>query len=194
MLGFGNSSCSFIWSKGHLPMPCLAVFASSLSGYLMEPTPLCFAVFSWAMFYVTVCTPSYNVLFLNRLNNGLWSENLGIRKGWKWSGVSASLLVAVGQLFFTLCSLFCFFLLIWLNFVVVWLGVFVVCSFVCFFPEKQIVCLLDLIYYLHYSKTYMIQAESENRALFCLLTLVRASLGQENVWEQVSNKTKTNLG
>lgn len=40
----------------------------------------------------------------------------------------------------------------------------------------------------------MIQAESENRALFCLLTLVRASLGQENVWEQVSNKTKTNLG
>lgn len=109
MLGFGNSSCSFIWSKGHLPMPCLAVFASSLSGYLMEPTPLCFAVFSWAMFYVTVCTPSYNVLFLNRLNNGLWSENLGIRKGWKWSGVSASLLVAVGQLFFTLCSLFCFF-------------------------------------------------------------------------------------
>lgn len=135
MLGFGNRSCSFIWPKGHLPMPCLAVFASSLSGYLMEPAPLCFAVFSWVVFSVTVCTPSYKVLFLNRLNNGLWSENLGIRKGWKWSAVSASLLVAVGQLLFTLCSLVSFFL-IWLNFVVVWLGVFVVCSFGFFFLWK----------------------------------------------------------
>lgn len=62
-----------------------------------------------------------------------------------------------------------------------------------FFPEKQIVCLLDLIYYLHYSKTYMIQAESENRALFCLLTLVRASLGQENVGNRSLIRPKQTL-
>lgn len=59
-------------------------------------------------------------------------------------------------------------------------------------PEKLIVCLLDLIYYLHYSNTYMIQAESENRTLLCLVThrsVVRARLGQENVCDQVCNKT-----
>lgn len=74
--------------------------------------------------------------------------------------------MAVGQLCFTLYSLV-FFFLIWLNFVVVWLGFwfFVVVSVFCFFPEKLIVCLLDLIYYVHYSNTYVIQAESENRTL-----------------------------
>lgn len=187
MLGFGNTSCFFIWPKGHPPMPCLAVFASSLSGYLMESAPLCFAGFSWAVFSVTVCTPSYKVLFLNRLNNGLSSENLGIRKRWKWSGISASLFVAVGQLCFTLYSLVSFFYLskFWCC-LVGFLGFCCCFGFCGIFSEKRIVCLLDLIYYLYYSNTYMIQAESENRTFLCLLTcrsVVRASLGQENVWE-----------